>query len=96
MELWNKEYDKAYALGEKNLKKAGARQLCNWAALGERLMRDEVARKQLIPWIDRALKLNDEAEFKKECQEIRHDLETSSHPSFKSKRKSIPVRGYQY
>lgn len=96
VELWNKEYDKAYALGEKNLKKAGARQLCNWAALGERLMRDEVARKQLIPWIDRALKLNDEAEFKKECQEIRHDLETSSHPSFKSKRKSIPVRGYQY
>ena len=96
LHLWNKEYAQAYTLGEKNLKKADARKLCNWAALGERMMRNEALRKKMASWLDRALELRNDAEFKQECEEVRKDLLTSKHPMFKSKRKSIPVRGYQY
>lgn len=50
-----KRYDEAVALGEKCLRNADARTLCDWATLAERCLREKTAREKAAVWAERAL-----------------------------------------
>ena len=91
------KYEEAYTLGEKCLEKADARKLCNWATLGERMVRsNKEVRAKIAVWIKRALELQHNAEIEEEGKSVLHDLEASDRPAYsKGKgRKTIPMRGY--
>ncbi len=94
------KYEEAYALGEKSLAKADARELCNWATLGERMVRKNKAiREKMVVWVKRALALQHNEEIEEEGKSVLHDLETSENPFYGGKgskgRSTIPIRGYR-
>lgn len=94
------KYEEAYALGEKSLAKADARELCNWATLGERMVRKNKAiREKMAVWVKRALALQHNEEIEEEGKSVQHDLETSENPFYGGKgskgRSTIPIRGYR-
>ena len=98
--LKEKDYAGAYKWGEKCLKKADARVLCNWAAWGERMVKNNKdLRNRIIAWADRAIAAaNGNTEIITECNNVKRDLAGSPNPviSFKGKnrRTTIPMRGY--
>lgn len=98
--LKEKDYQGAYEWGQKCLKRADARVLCNWAAWGERIVRgDKELRTQMVKWADRAIaEANGNTEIVEECNHVKRDLLGSVNPviSFKGKnaRTTIPIRGY--
>lgn len=100
VKLKQADYKGAYAWGEKCLKKADARTLCNWVAWGERIVRgDKELRRQLVQWADRAIaQANGNEAIVTECNNVKRDLLASPNPviSFKGKnaRTTIPIRGY--
>ena len=91
-----RKYEEAYAWGEQCLKKADARELSNWAALGERMVRgNKEVRLKMTEWIKRALELPHNDKIKEECENVLHDLETAEGPVVSKKaRQSIPGRGF--
>ena len=100
VKLKQKDYKGAYAWGEKCLKKADARTLCNWVAWGERIVRGEKdLRCKMTQWADRAIaQANGNTAIVTECNNVKRDLLASPNPviSFKGKnaRTTIPIRGY--
>lgn len=95
--LWGKKYEEAYELGEKALAKADARILCNWATLGERMVRKNAdVRKKMAAWADRAIKLGVDESMTEEAESVLNDLRTRDMPGYAkgTSRKSIPIRGY--
>ena len=94
------KYEEAYALGEQSLAKADARGLCNWATLGERMVRqNKEVRLKMAAWVKRALELQPNAEIEEEGKSVLHDLETLDRPFNGGKgskgRSTIPMRGYR-
>lgn len=100
VKLKQQDYEGAWLWGEKCLRKADARTLCNWAAWGERMVRaDKQLRSKMTQWTDRATAAADGNEaIVTECANVRRDLLASPNPviSFKGKnaRTTIPIRGY--
>lgn len=98
--LKNKDYKGAYGYGRKCLKRADARTLCNWAAWGERMVRDDAdTRKAMAEWAERALaNANGNTAIIEECNNVKHDLLLSARPAItikgKNARTTIPMRGY--
>lgn len=92
-----REYGEAYAWGEKCLKDADARELCNWATLGERMVREKDVRLKMAVWVKRALEQKYNNEIEEEGKSVLHDLETLDQPAYSKggMRKSIPMRGYK-
>lgn len=91
------KYEEAYALGEKALANADARTLCNWATLGERMVRNnEEIRVKMAEWMRRAIASGVEPSMQEEAEAVLHDLMTSKTPAYQKggSRKSIPIRGY--
>lgn len=91
------KYEEAYALGEKALSNADSRMLCNWATLGERIVRNnQEIRTQMAKWMKRAIEKGVDASMQEEAQNVLQDLTNSANPIYaKGKaRKSIPMRGY--
>ena len=92
------QYAEAYTLGEKALANADARTLCNWATLGERLVREGGdIRKKMAVWAERAIKAGLTEEMQEEAKAVQNDLQTSEKATYLGKgkaRKTIPMRGY--
>lgn len=91
------QYAEAYSLGEKALAHADARMLCNWATLGEKMVRNnQDIRIKMAQWMERALAAGVDASMQEEAQSVQQDLISSPNPSYKKggSRKSIPIRGY--
>lgn len=86
-------YEEAYHLGERVLKKADARILCNWVTLGERRVKGREVRQKMIAWAERVVAEATDEEWRQEGETILMDLRTSDRPVFKS-RKCIPIKGY--
>lgn len=85
--------EEALRIGEHALKKADARQLCNFAALGERLGKGKEVRTKMAVWADRAAGLCEAGELKKECLDIAKDLKELESMKYGAKRISLPMRG---
>lgn len=74
--------------------------LCNWAAWGERMVRnDKAVRTAMAEWADKAAnRAGANAMIRQESVEVAHDLRASEMPvsTFKGlhQRYTIPVRGY--
>lgn len=84
----------AYALGNEALANADARMLCNWATLGEALIRgDEATRTQMAEWARKALQLGVDESIREEAQSVLHDLETLDAPNDNVRRKSVTPNG---
>ena len=85
--------DEAFAFGEKHLAEADAGTLCAWAALAERMTREEGARKKMAAWADRALESATDDACREEAQEMSSRLKTESSPVFEKRGKtySLPI-----
>lgn len=94
------DYSGALKWGKHCLKKASPRVLCNWAAWGERMVRnDKSVRTAMAEWADKAAnRAGANAMIRQESVEVAHDLRASEMPvsTFKGlhQRYTIPVRGY--
>ena len=94
------DYEGAYRWGQKCLKKADARILCNWAAWGERMVRgNQQLRNKIAQWADEALEKGaDNKAIVEEATAVKSDLLNSPNPVFAYKgskpRTTIPIRGY--
>lgn len=92
--LKGKQFQEAYSLGEKVLKEADARTLCNWATLGERFVRGNIdIRRKMASWMQRAIDAGVVEEMQTEAKAVLQDLQTQENPAF-GPRKGIPTRGY--
>ena len=91
--LCERRYDEAFAFGEKHLAEADAGTLCAWAALAERMTREEGARKKMAAWADRALESATDDACREEAQEMSSRLKTESSPVFEKRGKtySLPI-----
>ena len=91
--LNERRYDEAFALGEKHLAEADAGTLCAWAALADRLTRDEAARKKMAAWADRALESASDAACREEAQEMGKRLKTQDYPVLEKRGEtySLPI-----
>lgn len=83
-----KDYEGAFALGEKRLAKADARTLCNWATLAERTVREKASREKMAVWADRALESAKDEATKEEATEMSRRLKTLDNPLFGDKHAS--------
>lgn len=86
-------YEEAFALGEKSLKRADARRLCDWATLAERTVRERAYRQKMSVWADRAV-ASGTAECRKEAMEMAKRLKESDNPVMNRTREngSLPIR----
>lgn len=86
-------YEEAFALGEKALKQADARRLCDWAALAERTVRDKTYRVKMGAWADRAMS-TETAVCRDEATEMAKRLKESANPVMNRTRNngSLPIR----
>ena len=89
--LREQRYDEAFAFGEKHLADADAGTLCAWAALAERLTREEGARKKMAAWADRALESATDAACREEAQEMGRRLKTQDYPVLEKRGKSYSL-----
>lgn len=83
-----KNYEEAFALGEKRLAKADARTLCNWATLAERTVREKTSREKMASWADRALEIAQDENTREEAAEMSRRLKTLENPLFGDKHAS--------
>lgn len=86
-------YEEAFALGEKSLKRADARRLCDWATLAERTVREKTYRQKMSAWADRAV-VSGTADCREEALEMAKRLKENDRPVTARKREnsSLPIR----
>lgn len=75
-------YEEAFDFGEKHLKRANARTLCEWATLAERTVRKKEVREKMSVWADRALKSAEKDSYRAEAGEMSKRLKMMGMPFF--------------